>query len=229
MAEEKKKYPFLAKNNWWKLRKKFRETYPKGKVTDTYLASVLDMSKRSAQNNVIPELKLIGLINDEGKPTDLANKWRIDEKYAEVCEEIKKSVYPSELLDAVPDPVENREVAERWFMQEKKVAEKTAKRMTAFYILVSEANPSGEEIISKPPEKKKKEKAKETKKPPKGEEGEAPPGKPEGETPQAFQVPSIHIDLQIHISPEAKLEQIDKLFESMAKHLKDFYISKKSK
>lgn len=31
--------------------------------------------------------------------------------------------------------------------------------------------------------------------------------------------PSVHIDLQIHISPEAKPEQIDKIFASMREHL----------
>ena len=31
--------------------------------------------------------------------------------------------------------------------------------------------------------------------------------------------PSLHIDIQIHISPEASTEQIEKIFESMAKHL----------
>jgi hypothetical protein len=31
--------------------------------------------------------------------------------------------------------------------------------------------------------------------------------------------PSLHIDLQIHVSPEASPEQIDQIFKSMAKHL----------
>ena len=31
--------------------------------------------------------------------------------------------------------------------------------------------------------------------------------------------PSLHIDLQIHISPDASAEQIDKIFASMSKHL----------
>jgi hypothetical protein len=31
--------------------------------------------------------------------------------------------------------------------------------------------------------------------------------------------PTLHIDIQIHISPEATTQQIDKIFESMAKHL----------
>jgi hypothetical protein len=31
--------------------------------------------------------------------------------------------------------------------------------------------------------------------------------------------PSLHIDIQLHISPEASMEQIEKMFESMAKYL----------
>ncbi len=31
--------------------------------------------------------------------------------------------------------------------------------------------------------------------------------------------PSVHIDIQIHISPEASVDQIDQIFKSMAKHL----------
>lgn len=31
--------------------------------------------------------------------------------------------------------------------------------------------------------------------------------------------PSVHIDIQIHISPEANSDQIDQIFKSMAKHL----------
>lgn len=33
--------------------------------------------------------------------------------------------------------------------------------------------------------------------------------------------PSLHIDIQIHISPQASESQIDKVFESMAKHLRN--------
>jgi hypothetical protein len=31
--------------------------------------------------------------------------------------------------------------------------------------------------------------------------------------------PALHIDIQIHISPESSAEQVDQIFESMAKHL----------
>lgn len=36
-------------------------------------------------------------------------------------------------------------------------------------------------------------------------------------------IPSLHIDIQVHISPQSSDTQIDKVFESMAKHLKDLY------
>lgn len=35
----------------------------------------------------------------------------------------------------------------------------------------------------------------------------------------AKKLPSIHIDVQVHISPETSAEQIDRIFASMAKHL----------
>lgn len=31
--------------------------------------------------------------------------------------------------------------------------------------------------------------------------------------------PKLHVDIQIHISPDSTPEQIDKIFESMARHL----------
>lgn len=49
-------------------------------------------------------------------------------------------------------------------------------------------------------------------------EGHVPKGK-ESTTAYLSQQPSIHIDIQIHISADAKPEQIDQIFASMAKHL----------
>lgn len=46
--------------------------------------------------------------------------------------------------------------------------------------------------------------------------GQAPPPP---NFPNAQGAPEIHIDIQIHISPESTAQQIEKIFESMAKHL----------
>jgi hypothetical protein len=43
--------------HWWGLRKKFQQSLP-GVVTDSYLASVLDMKLASARVNVLPALKV---------------------------------------------------------------------------------------------------------------------------------------------------------------------------
>lgn len=48
-------------------------------------------------------------------------------------------------------------------------------------------------------------------------------GAPEALVPQPTQIespaPALHIDIQVHISSDAPPEQIDKIFESMAKHI----------
>lgn len=49
-----------------------------------------------------------------------------------------------------------------------------------------------------------------------------PPPPPDG---RGTLEPALHIDIQIHISPEATVDQIDQIFASMAKHL---YVSKKT-
>jgi len=219
MDEKKKaKYPMLALRNWWIIRKKFIETFPKGAITDNYLAAILGMNKKSARSNVIPELELIGLIDDKSKPTELANRWRDDNEYPKVCEEIKQQVYPRELLDAVSDPAGERESTESWFRMNKKVGKPAARRMVTFYILVSKADPKGGEAALKPPSKEKKAKSQKKEK-----TEEVAPEMPKEEAPLVSAPPSIHIDLQIHISPEATPEQVDKIFESIAKHFKEFY------
>jgi hypothetical protein len=97
MAEQKKTYPMLYISHWWALRKKFKQSLP-GVVTDSYLATVLDMKANSARANVLPFLKTLGIIDDDGKTKERANQWRDDGHYPEVCKAILKEVYPPELF-----------------------------------------------------------------------------------------------------------------------------------
>lgn len=66
MADEKATYPMLPTNHWWALRKKFKQSIP-GVVTDNYLATVLNMKVTSARGNVLPYLKQLGIIDEEGR------------------------------------------------------------------------------------------------------------------------------------------------------------------
>lgn len=67
---ESNSYPMLSANNWWNIRKKFKQTIP-GTVTASYLSSVLNMQERSATNNIMPYLRQLGIIDERGR---LANE-----------------------------------------------------------------------------------------------------------------------------------------------------------
>lgn len=236
MADQKDDYPKMPTKQWWVLRNRFRQSIP-GTVTTSYLATVLDMEEISAEKNVLPALKRIGLIDQDGKPQEIAKRWRDDEEYPQVCEEIKVAVYPPELLDAVPDPINNRTAAIRWFSKSGAGKSLVSKRV-AFYQLLCEADPQkGSESpkiqtgkskfipkssipnktnklrLSSPPNiasSLKEEVEKET-------ETRSLPEKKLSS--QSHTVPKLHIDIQIHISSDASPEQIDQIFASMAKHL----------
>jgi hypothetical protein len=217
MAEEKKpSFPMIPVVQWWKLREKFKQSIP-GVVTDNYLSAALGIQPISARKNILPYLKAIGLIDEEGKTLELAKAWRDDAQYAEVCKKIREKIYPNELMAAVPNPAADRNAVERWFANHTGSGVSAVGKMAAFYITLSEAD------ISKKPEKKPpKEKAPMKKKPPAKEIKVKVPDTTKAEVPPASEEakkPSVYINLQIHISSDATPDQIDKIFESMAKYI----------
>lgn len=232
MATDKiNSYPKMALKNWWALRERFKKSIPSA-VDANYIASTLKMSQDSARSNVLGPLRLVGLIDDKGKPTDLANKWRNDAQYAEVCETIIKSVYPQSLIDAFPDPKEDINGAEAWFMHECRVGEPAARMFTSFYGLLCEADSTKAGEATKPNNSPKPAKSVAEKKL-NNASASTNTKKPEPTRPAEAQkktidynlFPNLHIDIQIHISPETTAEQIDKIFASMAKHLSSLPIS----
>jgi len=224
--QTKESFPMLPPKNWWTLRKRFQQTLP-ANVTPSYLAPVLGITEDSARNNVLPYLKTMGLIDQEGKPTELANNWRIDDGYSKVCSQIIKKIYPQELLDAFPEPSKNRAALESWFASKTGSGKVAARRMATLFVLLKEADVTkGEKIkVTKPKPKK----------PPKDQRiikketskvittSDQPQIEPPPQTNFGLPYPSIHIDLQIHLSPEASSNQIEQIFSSMAKHLKGFF------
>jgi len=228
--ESRRSYPRLGVKSWWEIRKRFKQTIPTT-VDSRYLAAVLHINEKSAEKNILPFLKTIGIVDSKGVPTELAKRWRDEKDYPQVCKEISERIYPKGLIEAVPDPSENRQDAIRWFMSKTGVGEAAAEMMTSFYALIQKADSQGEkeiQTITKTPKKEESIK-KESKKTAKAKER----GKPEheeskvGENKDIQIPPSIHLDIQIHVASDASADLLDRLFASMAKHLKDFY-SKKS-
>lgn len=220
MAAQKDSYPVIPTKHWWALRDKFKASMPRT-VTAGYVSTALGMQEVSATNNILPCLRAIGLIDKESTPTDLANRWRDDAEYADVCQEIRGNVYPQELLDAVHDVPENRSGLQSWFKKKTHAGESAAKKMTAFYLLLLQADPSKVKSgVSRPakgaPRKPKVRRG----------QGRSETGRPDGlvAKPDRTQggnqgVPDVSINVQVLISADASPEQIDQVFASMAKHI----------
>lgn len=222
MAEKKNSYPILPLANWWALRNRFKQSIPTT-VSPGFVGTVLNIKEKSAQTNIIPHLVSMGIIDQDGKPLERANKWRDDQHYPEVCQEILTEVYPNELLEALPGPTLDRADVKRWFARNTGLGEVAVGRMAAFYELLVTADPSGGQATTT-----KKSATQKTTKKPLERVAVSSPAKPKpSETvkPTAIQgeksvaQPTIHLDIQIHISPDATAEQIDLIFASMAKHL----------
>ncbi len=223
--DKKSTFPVIPSGHWWALRKKFKQSIP-GVVTDNYIASVLNMQLSSARANVLPALKATKIIDPDGKPLERAKRWRDDEQYAKVCEEIRRDVYPDELLNGIPDPSMNRPVAERWFGNHTGAGEAAVRKMTQFYALLSEADPSKAPDTSEASTKKPKQPVdpKPIRKAAKQVRRVDPPpvhgSDATGATGNLSAVgPAVHINLQIHISADASTDQIEQVFASMAKHI----------
>lgn len=230
MATSPQTYPKISRRNWWLLRERFKKSLPSA-VTPTFVNSVSEMADASARANVILPLRELGLLDDTGKPTKLAERWRHDDEYGAVCHEIRAFIYPPELVEAFPDPDSSRrEAIKSWFMKVGHVGESAARMYTDTYLLLSEADPAKPDAKSlspnggSPAKKSKAESAKSraTAAPRPAAASVTAPPPPAVQVEPLKRLPAIHIDVQVHISPDTPPEQIDRIFESMAKHLGGF-------
>ena len=203
-------------------------------VTPNYLATVLgDMSPDSARQNVLRPLRAVGLVGDDNKPTERATRWRDDSQYASVCEEIRSEVYPQELHDAFSGPDIDEAGVQAWFVRHTGGGTEAARKAARFYVLLSKADPNAESDAQTPARTARSATTTPTKR--------TPRTRPAADTTSQQQAPAaadnrqdealhlakqsadsglaLHIDVQIHISPDASSDQIDQIFASMAKHL----------
>lgn len=223
--QKRRAYPKIPAKNWWDLRQRFQKTMPT-QVTTSYLQTVLAVKEGHAAN-IVPQLRTVNLIGEEGRPTPLANEWRTEEGYASACKQIVDAVYPTELRDAVPPTEPDRDAAKRWFMREMGVGEGAASGMASFYVLVCQAELTNgvgrlQQGVSEPRARSKR--SRETSG---THDGTSTPSVPTPliTTPDSVAKerkeanPSLHIDVQVHIPSDASLNQIDAIFASMAKHL----------
>jgi hypothetical protein len=219
MAENKKGYPVLAAKHWWALRAKFKSSIP-GNVSANYLASVLGIAEPSARANILPSLRIMGLVGDDGKTTDLAVKWRDDAQYPEVCSEIMKAVYPNELLAIGSDGSTDKVAVSRWFANHTATGQSAVSKMVGIYMVLCTADVSkAPKGGAAKPTKVVTKKATSAKKPKQASSTPKLPEPPAPDSGRTGGVPNLHIDIQVHISSDSTPDQIDQIFSSMAKHL----------
>lgn len=220
MAEQST-YPSISEKTWWTIRDKFKSSLP-ATVSANYIKTLLTLSSEdSAKSNVIVPMKRLGLVDENNKPTQLANDWRLDDKYKATCETMVKNTYPQELLDLFPDENIDRNSVNGWFMGHG-VGSGAAGKMTALFALLRSGEikdvQSQKTSNAKKPASKPKLSTKDTT----VEESHATKddkAKPVLKTSNnTGNQPNLHIDLQIHISPDSTTEQIEAIFASMAKH-----------
>ena len=185
---------------------KIREVNKPQKVIRTWLESVGFNS--SNDRTLMPVLSYLNFIDSSNVPTARWMEYRGQEPGKVLAGAIQKSY--SELYDTYPD-AHNRSLQEIEAVIKSKttVGQDLVSRMTnTFKNLCAEADFSGgEEKVQKPKPPAPDSDHKEL------EHGKV--GAPTGE--RGF--PSLHIDIQVHITPDTSADQIDKIFESIAKHL----------
>ncbi|NWG54144.1 MAG: DUF5343 domain-containing protein [Hydrogenophilaceae bacterium] len=211
MAEgEKRPFPQLPATVWWGLRDKFKRSIPNA-VTETFLAVELNVQPAAAKF-YLTELKRLGLLDDDGKPRDVAKKWRMDDTYREASDEMLHAAYPRELIDAAPPSDGDREKAVRWFMTVGDLGEGAARNKAATYFMIGASEPPDEAPRARTAGSERPRRA----------ASDAPPSsrREPGKLPvEKQQLPPLNVNVQIHISADANNEQIESIFANMKKYL----------
>ncbi len=160
----------------------------------------------SNDTSLITVLKFIGLVDGSGVPTPTWSAYRgVNHKV--VLGEAIRTGY-AELYAVYPDAHKrtNQELTHVFSTSSSAGQQAISKTVQTFKALVEEAefsvsSPSNENTMHSGPL-------------------QAAPNANNPPSPiPAQNGPAVHIDIQIHISPDSTAQQIDKIFESMAKHL----------
>lgn len=220
---ENRFFPVFSEKNWWALKQQFKSSMPTTNINTNFLKTLFSLTSNNAANTSIINLKRLGLLDEDGKPTLLANEWRIDESYKSACEKMLISTYPKELLELFPDTNADRTKLKNWFMTQCSVGDNAAGQMAALFLLLRSGEIKGQKQTgAKPTMKKQTKKEYTAEQSVKGTHKAIDVDSPEYSSRDGRTLrnrPNLHIDLQIHISPESTPEQIETIFACMAKHL----------
>ena len=232
---DKNLYPQIPSTVWWGVRAILQRS-PSATIDERTLSVTLDVQD-AASRQYIAELRRAGILTDENKATPAAQRWRLDDTYADAVAEIMAAIYPEQLLQIAPPDEPDRQKIASWFMKEG-LGQGAAGNKAATYLLIASKEPNqapsrGGTTRGRSPEGNRR-----TSTPkratPASNEGRAPtdaskPTKDAGQAPdgggggggrRAEPIP-LNVNVQIHISADAGAEQIETIFAAMRRYLHD--------
>jgi hypothetical protein len=194
----------------------------------------LDVQEAAARQ-YIAELKAAGILSDEGKATPLAQRWRLDETYADAVKELVSSIYPEGLLQVAPPGDADRSKVVNWFMLEG-IGKGAAGNKAATYLLVTSPTPNeapargatqtageGSDTGTRRQRATSKSRAASSAQRPAERAtvaGLSKGARSDRHLPASENFP-LYVNVQIHISADAGSEQIESIFSAMRKYLHD--------
>lgn len=234
---EKVRYPQIPGTVWWGVRSIMQRT-PNATIDERLLGVTLGVQEAAARA-YIAELRSVGILSDENKATPLAQKWRLDESYAEAVEQIIQSTYPEGLVHVAPPGEAERQKVVSWFLREG-LGQGAAGNKAAAYLLISSPTPNeAPRAVAKAAQA---EGGARTRTPApkvprattaaaerdvsrarsKGDrsDGGGTDGRSVGQKVGSETFP-LNVNVQIHISADAGTEQIESIFQAMRRYLYD--------
>ncbi|MBC9031679.1 DUF5343 domain-containing protein [Sphingomonas sp. JC676] len=224
---EKARYPQIPSTVWWGVRNVLQRT-PNATIDDRLLGVQLGVQEAAARA-YINELRSVGILTDEGRATSLAQRWKLDDTYAEAVEELVSSVYPEGLLHVAPPGEGDRQKIVNWFQREG-LGQGAAGNKAATYLLLTSATPNEAAVKNSKPQEKGAARTSAPRSQPAtsrtaaSERSSAKGGSGGDENRSGKTGPEImplNVNVQIHISADAGSEQIESIFSAMRRYLYD--------
>ena len=181
---------------------KLRTTGVPAKANTDWLKSLGFTS--SNDKSIPPILKALGFIDNSNVPTTRWREYR-GANHRQVLGSSVREAYSS-LFNLFPDACARSDAElESFFRTQTDGGDQVVRKLVGtFKALCTNADLGGSASLgANAPESRQGKEPK---------EGRASP-------PDSAPAPSLHIDIQIHISPDSSADQIDQIFESMARHL----------
>lgn len=228
---DKVRYPQIPSTVWWGVRSIIKKT-PNATIDERLLGITLGVQEAAAKAYVL-ELRSVGILSDENKATPLAQKWRLDESYADAVSQIIENVYPESLVHLAPPGEAERQKVVSWFLREG-LGQGAAGNKAAAYLLISSPTPNdapgavgkaaqsdGAQRTKAQPQKTSRNTAPAERAGVRSPAGDSNGGGGSGRQGQRTESFPLNVNVQIHISADAGTEQIESIFQAMRRYLYD--------